>query len=85
MQLLYMYNVCVQYLFLFKAHLVYRRDSSASDTSNQAAIDEKIRHIIDMQDPDVVDDLRHHNRGQVSKYDPFREQCRKYLEESTAV
>ena len=84
MQLLYMYNVCVQYLYPFKARLFYTctvGDSSASDTSDQAAIDE----IIDMQDPDVVDDLRHHNRGQVPKYDQFWEQCRKYLEESTTV
>ena len=88
MQLLYKYNTCVRCLFLFKARLLYTcivGDSSASDTSDQAAIDEKIRHIIDMQDPDVVDDLRHHNRGRVSKYDQFWEQCRKYFAESTAV
>ena len=60
-------------------------DSSASDTSDQSAIDEKMRHIIDMQDPDVVDDLRHHNPRRESKYDPFWEQCQVYLQEVTAV
>ena len=35
-----------------------------------------------MQDPD---DLRHHNHGRESIYDPFWEECRKYLQEETAV
>ena len=48
---------------------------------------ERIRLIIDSQDPDIVDDLRHHNKGRPTKYDYFWEECRKYLEEEveTAV
>ena len=48
-------------------------DAFARDTTDQAVVDEKIWLIIDMQDPDIVNNLRHHNRGRESVYDPFWE------------
>lgn len=48
---------------------------------------ERIHLIIDSQDPDIIDDLRHHNKGRPSMYDRFWEECKKFLEEEaeTAV
>ena len=53
---------------------------SSSENQDLATVDERIQIIMDSQDPNIVDDLRHHNRGQPSKYDCFWEECRKYLE-----
>lgn len=69
---------------------IYRRltgDMSASETSDQALVDAKIRLIIDLQDPSIVDDLRQHNPGRPPKYEKFWEECRKFLnhEVETAV
>ena len=60
---------------------------SASETSDQALVDVKIRLIKDLQDPSIVDDLRQHNRGRPPKYDRFWEECRRFLndEAETAV
>ena len=50
-------------------------------------VDDRIRVIIDSQDPKIVDDLRHHNPGRTPIYEIFWEECRKYLEDTveTAV
>ena len=45
-----------------------------------ASVDERIRLIIDTQDPAFVNDLRHLNSGRPHKYDLFWDQCNKYLE-----
>ena len=56
-------------------------DTSSSENADQASVDERIRLIIDTQDPNLVDDLRHLNSGRPPKYDLFWDQCNKYLEE----
>lgn len=56
-------------------------DSSSSENADQAIVDDRIRLIIDTQDPDIVDDLRHLNSGRPPKYELFWDQCNKYLEE----
>ena len=62
-------------------------DLSASETTDQALTDAKVRLIIDTQDPSIVDDLRHHNPGRPSKYEKFWEECKKFLNDEieTAV
>ncbi len=52
---------------------------------NEALIDERISAIINTQDPSIVDDLCHHNQGHPTKYERFWEECKKYLEDETAV
>ena len=44
-------------------------------------IDDRIRLIIDTQDPKLVDDLRHLNTGRQPKYDAFWDEYKKYLSE----
>lgn len=53
---------------------------SSSENLEQATVDERIQLIMDSQDPSIVDDLRHHNRGHPTKYDTFWEECKKYLD-----
>ena len=52
-------------------------DMCSSENQEQATIDERIELIMDSQDPSIVDDLRHHNRGHPTKYDTFWEECKK--------
>lgn len=58
---------------------------SSSENLNEALVDERISAIINTQDPSIMDDLRHHNRGHPTKYERFWEECRRYLEDETAV
>ena len=39
------------------------------------------KQLIDMQDPDIVTDLRQNNPGCSSKYESFQEACDKYVKE----
>ena len=60
---------------------------SSSENEDEHYVDERIQAIIETQDPSIVADLRHHNRGQPTKYELFWEECKKYIEEEveTAV
>ena len=55
-------------------------DMSSSENLDQATVDERVQLIMDSQDPNIVDDLRHHNHGHPTKYDTFWEECKKYLD-----
>ena len=68
-------------LFLFPG------DCSSLSNLDESVIQERVRLIIDYQDPDIVDDLRHHNRGRSPKYEAFWDACSNFLEEEedTAV
>ena len=50
-------------------------DSSSSETFSQEHIDEKVMQAIEMEDPDIVLDLRHLNSGRKSQYDAFWDEC----------
>jgi hypothetical protein len=60
-------------------------DQSSSDTTQQSCIDKRIRQIIDMEDSEVILDLRSENRGHVSKYDSFWIECEKFLSEDIGL
>ena len=62
-------------------------DFSSPSNLDESITQERIRLIIDTQDPEIVDDLRHHNKGCPCMYDRFSDECRKYLDEEveTAV
>lgn len=47
---------------------VFEGDNSAA---TEKEVDERVRHAFDQQDPDIIQDLREHNKGQPSKYDIF--------------
>ncbi len=53
---------------------MYRQVAGVSGSAHdkqEAGIDERVRSAIDMEDPDVIIDLRAHNNGQPSRYDVF--------------
>ena len=67
---------------------IYRQltgDASASSNESEKDIDERVRQAIDLEDVEVVVDLRHHNKGQPSKYDRFWDACERYIESSVEL
>ena len=55
-------------------------DLSAPETSEQRVIDEKVKTALELQDPDIITDLREHNQGQPIKYSLFFDEAKKYIE-----
>ena len=61
-------------------------DSHASDTSDQAEIDDRIRQIIELEDPDIIADLRTLNSTtSQAKFDRFWSECEAVLNEEVGV
>ena len=60
-------------------------DSSAATNEHVAEIDERVRLLLEMEDPDVVLDLRSLQTGHKSQYDVFWDECRKFLEEEVGT
>ena len=56
-------------------------DQAAASSTEQATVDERIKQIIDMEDPSVLQDLRTLNTGQATKFNTFWEECAKFLSE----
>jgi hypothetical protein len=56
-------------------------DESAASTTEQADVDKRIKQIIDMEDPNVLPDLRELNTGRSAKFNTFWEECAKFLNE----
>jgi hypothetical protein len=51
-------------------------DQAAASSTEQATVDERIKQIIDMEDPSVLQDLRALNTGQATKFNTFWEVCK---------
>ncbi len=49
------------------------------------AIDRRVMEAIEMEDGDIIADLRHLNKNGSDKYSVFWTHCRAYLDECTAV
>lgn len=56
-------------------------DCSASSNLHEEEIDERVRLVLEMEDPDVLLDLRALNTGAKTQYDAFWDQCQKFLDE----
>ena len=68
--------------------ILYRQltgDASGASTSNEAAIDGRLKEALSHEDIDIIVDLREINEGRSGKYDVFWTKCAEYLEECTAV
>ena len=61
----------IQPVYLREMYRQLTGDTSAASCDSQKAIDERVRQALHVEDPDVVVDLRHHNKGHPSKYDQF--------------
>lgn len=60
-------------------------DTSSSDTTDEAAIDQRLKEAIESEDIDLIIDLREANEGRVGKYNTFWSKCNEYLQECSAV
>ena len=60
-------------------------DASAPSTTHEAEIDKRVAEYLEMEDPDIVIDLRKHNHSISDKFKLFWEQRKAYLQEVTAV
>ena len=56
-------------------------DQSASTTTDQAQVDARVCEAIDMEDPNIVLDLRSLNTSEAGCYDVFWDECQKFLAE----
>ena len=88
--LLYFYKELTGMLFVhyaLTAMSFYVGDHTSPSTNDEALVDARIRQYIDMEDSDIITDLRTLNTNESSKYDIFWEECKKFLAEdiSTAV
>ena len=57
-------------------------DQSASANEHEGEIDRQVDQILDMEDPDIIIDLRELNCGRKSQYNAFWEECKKFTQES---
>ena len=80
--------------FVQKASLIYKLPSHASKTlyknltgdrssansETEKFIEMRAQQAFDMQDPDIIVDLRRHNIGQSPRYEVFFEKAKEYIE-----
>ena len=64
---------------------VYTGDSTAASSLNEEEVDERVKLFIEMEDPEIVIDLRELNTGHHTKYDVFWEECQKFLQENIGL
>ena len=67
--------------FILQWQISFTGDQSASDNCEQSQIDERIMQLIDMEDSDIVYDLRALNGSRRSQYDRFWDECQRFLSE----
>ena len=60
---------------------IHTGDHSVPSNLTEAEVDERMQQLIDMEDPDVVVDLRHLNQGTFPKYNAFWTECAKLVNE----
>uniref|UniRef100_A0A1X7V2Q1 Uncharacterized protein n=1 Tax=Amphimedon queenslandica TaxID=400682 RepID=A0A1X7V2Q1_AMPQE len=60
---------------------IEKSDSSVSSTTDEDVIDKRIIEIVEMEDYDIIDDLRKHNCIRSTHYDVFWENCYDFLNE----
>ena len=62
---------------------MYRRltgDSSSSANATEAEVNERVSQLLDLEDPNLIWDLRVNNQGRLEKYEAFLEKCKKYID-----
>ena len=59
-------------------------DSSGSETSSQKELDDRVKQMIEMEDPDIVADLRHINSGAQSNMTTFGKNVARFWSNKSA-
>ena len=52
---------------------------SAASSETESHVNERLKHVLELEDVDAVVDLRYHNKGQPCKFDKFWEVCERYV------
>jgi len=79
-------NNCVSiYTQLVTVNGVCAGDSSSANGLNEKEVDERVKLFFEMEDPEIIIDLRELNTGQHTKYDIFWEECQKFLQEDIGL
>ena len=60
-------------------------DSSAVANFTEAEIDERVKMFFELEEPDVIYDLREMYAGRISKFDVFWEKAKEFLEEGVGT
>lgn len=60
-------------------------DVPAASSLDEKVINDRVQRFVDMEDPDVVLDLRALNSGQKTKYDMFWDEIQKFLREDVGL
>lgn len=60
-------------------------DACAARNMDESEIDKQVAEAIDMEDPDILMDLRYQNANGSDKYRVFWAKCKQFLDECTAV
>lgn len=68
-------------ILCFHGLFLYVGDASAASSLSEEEVDKRVRMYVDMQDPDVIMDLRSLHSGQGTKYDVFWNECEKFLQD----
>ena len=66
--------------YLRKIYHELTGDSSAASSEIESHVNEHVRQALELEDPDLVVDLRQHNKGNSSKYMEFWEACENYIQ-----
>lgn len=61
------------------------RDNAALSSMNGKDIDRHVWQALDLEHAEVVVELRHHNKGHMSKYEPFWEVFKQYIKSSVEL
>ena len=61
--------------------LLLSGNSAAASTLSESEVDKRVKLYIDVEDPDVIMDLRELKSGRESKFDVFWDECAKHLQE----
>ena len=75
----------VQPAYLREMYRQLTGDTSAASSENEKRIDERVQQALDLEDAEVVVDLRHHSDGRPSRYEPFWEACEQYILKSVEL
>ena len=68
-------TMCVQPLLILLTF--FAGDASAASQLSEKEVNERVQLYVDMEDPDIILDLRSLNSGQKSKYDAFWDEVQK--------
>ena len=71
-------------LIYFNVH-VHAGDQSASANANQTEVDRRIHQIIEMEDCDILSDLRALNGKQHTQYDVFWDEAQRFMSDVSAI